>query len=202
MTLLMRALAVFFSFAALSTQVYSKPINGEAAPLFSGIGLDGSAVRLEDFRGRYVVLEWTNHECPYVLKHYNSGNMQKTQRALTEDDVVWLSVISSAPGKQGYVSADKARELTTTRGSYADDVILDADGTIGRLYDAKTTPHMFLIDPEGTLLYQGAIDDIPSASIKTLDKATNLVLVAWSDVKAGRAIVQANSKPYGCSVKY
>lgn len=191
-----------FCLAFANAGAWSKPVNGEEAPPFSGVGLSGHAVRLEDFRGSYVVLEWTNHECPYVRKHYNSGNMQKTQRALTEDGVVWLSIISSAPGKQGHVSVDQAQALTTSRGSYANDVILDPKGIIGRLYEAKTTPHMFLIDPEGTLLYQGAIDDIPSASVRTLEQATNLVLAAWNDVKAGRAITKANSKPYGCSVKY
>lgn len=172
------------------------------APDFAGLTMTGDKIRLSDFRGKKVILEWTNHQCPYVRKHYNSGNMQKTQRALTEDGAVWISVISSAPGKQGHVTAEEAQQLTTTRGSYADHVVLDPDGSIGRQYSAKTTPHMFIIGEGGTFLYQGAIDNIPSASRRTLKDATNLVLAAWSDLQAGQAVRQPSSKPYGCTVKY
>lgn len=181
---------------------FAAPVNGKAAPDFSGTAMTGAEISLSDFRGKPVVLEWTNHECPYVRKHYNSGNMQKTQRSLTEDGAVWISIISSAPGKQGHVTAAEALELTTTRGSYADHVILDPEGSIGRLYEAKTTPHMFIIDDVGVLQYQGAIDDIPSASPRSLDDATNLVLAGWRQWRAGDAISQAQTKPYGCTVKY
>lgn len=181
---------------------WSAPIGGGPAPDFTGITMTGEQISLSDFRGRPVVLEWTNHQCPYVRKHYGSGNMQKTQRALTEDGVVWISIISSAPGKQGHVSAAEAQRLTTARASYADHVVLDPEGTVGRLYGAKTTPHMFIVGETGTLLYQGAIDDIPSASRRSLKKAKNLVLAAWGQIKAGESVGKPNTKPYGCTVKY
>jgi len=128
--------------------------------------------------------------------------MQKTQRALTEDGAVWISIISSAPGRQGYVSPGEARHLTVSRASYADHVVLDPSGAIGRLYGAKTTPHMFIISEAGAFLYQGAIDDIPSASMRSLEKANNLVLAAWNQIKEGETVTIPNSKPYGCTVKY
>lgn len=186
----------------LSGAAVAMPVNGEQAPAFTGKTMTGETISLADFHGRPVVLEWTNHECPYVRKHYNSGNMQKTQRALTEAGAVWISIISSAPGKQGYVTAAKAQELTASRGVYADHVILDPEGTIGRLYAAKTTPQMFLIGEAGTLQYQGAIDDRPSANPKSLDGATNYVLAAWNAWRAGGSISDAQTKPYGCTVKY
>ncbi len=172
------------------------------APDFTGTTMTGKQISLAEFRGKPVVLEWTNHQCPYVRKHYNSGNMQKTQRALTQDGAVWISIISSAPGKQGYVSAAEAQQLTTTRASYADYVVLDSTGRIGRLYGAKTTPHMFIVSETGVLQYQGAIDDIPSASTRSLAKANNLVLSAWNQIKAGETVATSNTKPYGCTVKY
>lgn len=178
------------------------PINDAPAPEFSGKTMTGAEISLSDFKGRPVVLEWTNHQCPYVRKHYNSGNMQKTQRALTEGGAVWISVISSAPGRQGYVTADQAQALTASRGAYANHVILDPLGGIGRLYEAKTTPHMFLIDEAGILRYQGAIDDIPSANPRSLSDAENLLLAAWQELRAGEAVSRAQTKPYGCTVKY
>lgn len=193
------ALLVFSAFAVVAK---SASANDSAAPDFAGRTMMGKQINLSDFRGKIVVLEWTNHECPYVRKHYGSGNMQKTQRTLTESGVVWISIISSAPGKQGYVTAEEAQQLTAARGSYADHVVRDPDGTIGRLYGAKTTPHMFMIGENGNFLYQGAIDNIPSASRRTLKDAKNLVLAAWGDLQAGEDIVDPITKPYGCTVKY
>ena len=192
----------FAAIVALSSVLRSAPGGGSQGPGFTGITMTGQQISLSDYRGRPVVLEWTNHQCPYVRKHYGSGNMQKTQRALTEDGAVWISIISSAPGKQGYVSADEAQQLTAARASYADHVVLDPTGTIGRLYGAKTTPHMFIVGETGALLYQGAIDDIPSASRRSLTKATNLVLAAWGQIKAGESVGIPKTKPYGCTVKY
>lgn len=183
--------------AALAAQVNDQP-----APAFSGKTMTGKTITLSDFIGTPVVLEWTNHECPYVRKHYTSGNMQKTQRALTEDGAVWISVISSAPGQQGYVDADQAQQLTASRGVYADHVILDPTGAIGRLYAAKTTPHMFLIDKEGMVRYQGAIDDKPSSNPRSLEGATNHVLAAWQQLRTKQTITVSRTKAYGCSVKY
>ncbi len=182
--------------------VAAAPVNGELAPQFSGKTMTGEFISLEQYRGKPVVLEWTNHECPYVRKHYNSGNMQRTQRELTEDGATWISIVSSAPGKQGHVTADEAQKLTTERASYADVVVLDPDGDIGRLFAAKTTPHMFLIDESGVLVYQGAIDDKPSANPKSLEGAQNYILSAWEQFNEGTPIAAANTKPYGCSVKY
>lgn len=191
-----------FTVVLVNLGISAAPINGQSAPDFTGTTMTGDTISLSDFVGTPVVLEWTNHECPYVRKHYGSGNMQKTQRELTEGGAVWISIVSSAPGEQGNVTPEQAQELTASRGSYADHVILDPEGKIGRLYEAKTTPHMFLISEEGTLMYQGAIDDIPSASVRSLDKATNLVLAAWDEFKAGKPITEAQTQPYGCSVKY
>jgi peroxiredoxin len=175
---------------------------GKVAPNFKAIDTKGNIVSLSDFIGKPVVLEWTNHDCPYVRKHYTSGNMQRTQSTLTEEGVVWLSIISSAEGEQGYVSGLEADKLTASRGAYPSNVLLDPEGNIGRLYTARTTPHMFLIDEKGILQYQGAIDDKPSARPASLKGATNYVKAAWTSLKTGEKISVTNTKPYGCSVKY
>ncbi|MBO6503576.1 MAG: redoxin domain-containing protein [Kordiimonadaceae bacterium] len=187
---------------AATFAIAAKPVNDQSAPGFTGVTMTGETISLADFRGQPVILEWTNHECPYVRKHYGSGNMQKTQRAVTEAGAIWISIISSAPGEQGFVGAEEAQRLTAERGVYADHVILDPEGEIGRLYEAKTTPHMFLIDQESVLKYQGAIDDKPSANPRSLEGATNHVLSAWAEFSAGEEIKTAQTKPYGCSVKY
>lgn len=188
--------------AALVIPAAAAPVVGEAAPAFAGKDTKGQTVNLSDFAGKTVVLEWTNNGCPYVRKHYGSGNMQKTQEAATADGVVWLTIISSAEGKQGYVTPEEADKLTADRGARPSDVILDTDQTIARAYEAKTTPHMFVIDPAGTLVYAGAIDDTPTADPKDLATAKNLVLAALDDLKTGRPVATPESEPYGCSVKY
>ncbi len=180
----------------------ASPVVGEAAPAFSGKNTKGQTVELSSFAGKTVVLEWTNNGCPYVRKHYGSGNMQKTQEAAAADGVVWLTIISSAEGKQGYVTPAEADALTAERGAKPADVILDTDQTIARAYEARTTPHMFIIDPAGTLVYAGAIDDTPTADPKDLATAKNLVLAALDDLKNGRPVATPESEPYGCSVKY
>ena len=164
---------------------------------------NGVTHNLSDFAGQKVVLEWTNHGCPYVVKHYDTGNMQKIQKVATaNDDAVWLSIISSAPGKQGYVSAEKANELTTTRGAAPTAVVMDSSGEAGRAFNAITTPHMFIIDEEQTLVYQGAIDDNRSARHSTVASANNYVLAALDDLKSGEEVAVSDTAPYGCSVKY
>lgn len=178
------------------------PEPGKPAPDFTGTLTSGETVTLSDLRGKPVMLEWTNHLCPYVKKHYESGNMQRTQRALTEDGVIWVSVISSAPGKQGYVNPEEADKLSESRGTYNSMMVLDPSGDIGRLYEAKTTPQMFLIDAEGVLQYMGAIDDRPSTRSSSLDGATNYALQAWEQLQAGQNVSPASTQPYGCSVKY
>ncbi|MEM7018933.1 MAG: thioredoxin family protein [Pseudomonadota bacterium] len=175
---------------------------GAPAPDFSGMDSNGKTHKLSDYQGKTVVLEWTNHDCPYVVKHYSSGNMQSTQKDLTEKDVVWLTVISSSPGTQGHVSAEKANELTTSRGAVPSAVILDESGDIGRLYGAKTTPHMYIVDEAGQLVYMGGMDDKPSPSKSSLEGATNYVRVAMTEMAEGKPITSAVTRPYGCSVKY
>ena len=201
----MRILTLAFSILVVLCGVsvaFAAPEVGAKAPEFIGVDTNGEQVQLADFAGKPLILEWTNHQCPYVRKHYESGNMQRIQRRLTEEGAVWVSVISSAPGKQGYVMAQKANLLTTSRGVYANKVILDPDGIIGRAYGAKTTPQMFLIDEESIIRYMGAIDDQPSSRRATLDGARNYLLEAWSAFKAGESIEMAVTKPYGCTVKY
>lgn len=175
---------------------------GEAAPAFSEKSTSGETVTLEQFKGETVILEWTNDGCPFVQKHYNSGNMQRAQDAAAASDVVWLSVISSKPGSQGHVSAARADELTTSRGAKPTAVLLDPDGSMGRAYGAKTTPHMYVITPDGRLAYNGAIDSINSANERDVPKAKNYVLAALDALKAGDMPDPAATVPYGCSVKY
>ncbi|NDC56587.1 MAG: thioredoxin family protein, partial [Alphaproteobacteria bacterium] len=156
-----------------------------------------------DFKGKTVVLEWTNHDCPFVRKFYEAGKMQEYQKAAVADGVVWLSIISSAPGKEGHVDGVKANELTASRNAAPSHVLLDETGTVGKLYGAKTTPHMFIIDASGVVQYHGAIDSIPSTNAADIDKATNYVTAALADLKAGKAVAAlGQSRPYGCSVKY
>jgi peroxiredoxin len=175
---------------------------GDPAPAFVGIDSDGKTHRLADYRGRIVILEWTNHDCPYVRKHYGSGNMQDLQRRATEDGVVWLSVISSAPGTQGHVDGAGANRLTRERTARPTAVLLDPKGEIGRKYGARVTPHMYVIDAAGALAYIGAIDDNPSANPADVQTANNYVTAALAEGKAGRPVTAARTRAYGCTVKY
>ena len=187
---------------ALSTPLQAAPRVGQPAPAFSGTDTQGKTQRLADYRGRTVVLEWTNHDCPYVRKHYGGGNMQALQRAAAADGVAWLTLISSAPGKQGHVSAREADTLTRDRDAAPAAVILDPSGEIGRMYAAKTTPHMYVIDQRGTLVYMGGIDDRPTADVADIPGARNHVAAALAEIKAGKPVSQAVTRPYGCSMKY
>lgn len=175
---------------------------GAAAPAFTATDSNGKSHNLNDFKGKTVVLEWTNNQCPFVQKHYGSNNMQKLQKEATDQGVVWLSIISSAPGQQGHVNGQKANELTKERDASPTAVLLDPDGKIGRLYDARTTPHMFVIDPQGVLQYAGAIDDKPTSNPEDIATAKNYVRPALDSVLAGQPVQVATSQPYGCSVKY
>ena len=177
---------------------------GSTAPAFTGITSNGETVSLADFAGKTVVLEWTNDGCPFVKKHYADppSNMQSLQKSASADDIVWLTVISSRAGAQGHVSPEKANELTTSRGAAPAHVILDESGDIGRLYGAKTTPHMYVVTPEGELVYDGAIDSIPSAKVDDIAKAENYVTAALADLEAGKQVATATTKPYGCAIKY
>ena len=174
------------------------------APNFELIDTYGNEVSLESFKGKKVVLEWTNHGCPFVAKHYKTKNMQSTQELAKSEDVVWLSIISSAPGTQGYVTKEEANVLTTTREASPAHVLLDPTGKAGILYSAKTTPHMYVINEEGVLKYQGAIDDAGGRGFmfKDLLEANNYVKIAIKELNQGKNISNPVTKPYGCSVKY
>lgn len=178
-------------------------VNVEApAPAFTATTADGKTVNLSDYKGRTVVLEWTNHDCPYVKKHYGSGNMQGQQKDATGQGVVWLQVISSAPGQQGFVDGATAKKLNADRGAAPTATLLDPKGELGRLYGAQTTPHLYVIKGDGTLAYKGGIDSIASAKVEDIAKAEPYVKLALADVAAGRKVEKASTRPYGCSVKY
>jgi peroxiredoxin len=175
---------------------------GQTAPVFTGTATSGSAVSLADQRGKIVVLEWTNHECPYVRKHYESGNMQALQKEARGKDVVWLTLISSAPRTQGYVTAAEADELTRSRQAVPTAVLLDPKGTVGKMYDARVTPHMYVIDRQGLLVYAGAIDDRPTSRKSDIQGAQNYVRAALESVMAGQPVKTPVTRAYGCTVKY
>ncbi len=199
---------LFTATAAIAVLAFAAPIsakiaNGTTVSDMTVTDSNGVQHNLSDFKGKRVVLEWTNDGCPYVQKHYNTNNMQTLQKEVTMDgDTVWLSVISSAPGKQGYVSGEGANALTRSRGAEPTAVVLDPSGVMGKTFAAKTTPHMYIIDESGTLVYQGAIDDNSSSRESTVASANNYVRAAMADLDAGRAVANADTAPYGCSVKY
>ena len=178
--------------------------NEDNAPEFKLSDSYGNEIALSSFIGKKVVLEWTNHGCPYVAKHYETGNMQSTQEFAKEEEIIWLSIISSAPGTQGYVSSDEANALTITRKASPTHVLFDPTGEVGRIYDAKTTPHMYIINEEGLMKYQGAIDDAGGRGFMSRDlfKAKNYVKESLREMGTGEEISSPVTKPYGCSVKY
>lgn len=175
---------------------------GAQAPAFSVQDASGRTRTLSEFSGRIVVLEWTNHGCPYVRKHYDSNTMQTLQRDAIGDNAVWLQVISSRPGAQGYLDAAGVRARLQADNAAPSATLLDPTGVMGRAYGARTTPHMYIINPQGVLVYQGAIDDRPSARPASLEGATSYVRQAMADIEAGRAVRTSDTTPYGCSVKY
>jgi peroxiredoxin len=175
---------------------------GDQAPNFTGSDSNGQSHTLSQFRGKYVVLEWHNHDCPYTMKHYVSGNMQSLQKEWRAKDVVWFTIISSAPGEQGYVDAAQENAYMKRVGADPTAAILDPAGAIGHLYGAKTTPQMFIIDPEGKLIYDGAIDDHATTDVSDLKKSKNYVSAALSQALSGKPVATAYTRPYGCSVKY
>jgi len=194
--------AASMALAFVSSQVIADPIIDKAAPVFSGKAADGSTINLADLKGKTVVLEWTNHDCPYVIKHYESGNIPKLQKEALAKDVVWLQVISSAPGEQGFVDGAKAQKVNEYRNSVPTNTILDPEGTIGKLYGAKTTPHLYVINPEGSLVYKGGIDSIKSSKQQDIPDATNYVRETLDALAAGKKVPHPSTAPYGCSIKY
>jgi peroxiredoxin len=175
---------------------------GEPAPNFTAVDSNGKTHKLSDYRGKVVVLEWHNQGCPYTRKHYESGNMQRLQKEWTSKGVVWFTVISSAPGQQGYVTADQENEYLSRTHASPTAALLDAKGEVGHLYGAKTTPQMFVINQAGVLVYDGAIDDKPTTERSDIAGARNFVSLALQEATAGKTVVVATTRPYGCSVKY
>ena len=175
---------------------------GATAPAFSATATSGKSASLADYAGKIVVLEWTNHECPYVRKHYESGNMQTFQKEATGQGVIWLTIISSAAGEQGNVSSSRADELTKSRGAAPTAVLLDPTGVVGKMYGATNTPHMYVIDKAGVLQYAGAIDDKPTTRQSDIPGAHNYVRAALESVAAGQPVKTPVTRAYGCTVKY
>src|SRR6478735_2709392 len=175
---------------------------GKPAPAFSAPDSNGKAWSLAELKGKVVVLETTNQDCPYVRKHYNSTNMQTQQREAAAKGVVWLTVASSAPGQEGFVSAAQANELTKTRNAAPAAFLLDPQSRIARAYGATVTPHMYIVDAAGMLVYKGGIDSIASSSPSDVPKARQYVRIALDEVLAGKPVSEASTRPYGCSLKY
>jgi peroxiredoxin len=175
---------------------------GEPAPDFTASDSNGTRHHLADYKGKYVVLEWHNQGCPYTRKHYESGNMQRLQKEWTAKGVVWFTVISSAPGTQGYVTGQQENDYVNKMKAAPTAVLLDPDGAVGHLYAAKTTPHMYIIDPNGKLIYNGAIDDHPTADPADIPSSKNYVSMALQQAMSGKAVSDAATRPYGCTVKY
>ncbi len=186
----------------MTAAAYAAPEVGKPAPDFSAVDSNGKPVKLGDYRGKTVVLEWTNDACPYVKKHYSSNNMQTLQKEAAAKGIVWLTVISSAPGAHGYVTGDEANKLTEMRAAAPAAVILDPEGALGHLYDARTTPHMFIVNGEGTLVYMGGLDDKATTDAGDIKAAKNYVRAALDNLMAGAPVENAVTRPYGCSVKY
>ena len=175
---------------------------GQPAPDFSLPDTGGKAVRLADFRGRFVVLEWTNPGCPFVRKHYESGNMGATQKLARDQGVAWLAINSTETASGDYLEPPRLADWLKQHQGVPTAVLMDPEGTTGRAYDAKTTPHLYIVDPQGMLVYAGGIDSIASARVSDIEKATNHVKAALADIAAKRPIAQAVTKPYGCTIKY
>ncbi len=188
-------LITFFSISVFGFET------GEKVPDFEAQLTEGR-MKLSQFKGKTVVLEWLNHGCPFVRKHYDSGNMQKLQKKYSEKMVIWLSVISSASGKQGHVDQAGALKDKKDNKSFASDIILDSDGKLGKMFEAKTTPHLFIINKEGILVYQGAIDDRADADIESVPLAKNYISMALDELLSGKKVSIGTTKAYGCSVKY
>lgn len=189
-------IALFLVLSASAVRV------GESAPTFTATDSNGNTQRLSDYKGKFVVLEWHNQGCPYTKKHYESGNMQRLQKEWTSKGVVWLTVISSAPGKQGYVTGSQENDYVRRVSASPTAVLMDPQGALGHLYGAKTTPDMYIIDPNGGLIYHGAIDDHPTTDQSDIAGSKNYVSAALNEALTGKQVSTPATTPYGCSVKY
>lgn len=195
-------LLVVFSVLILAAIASAAATTGQQAPSFNAADSNGQSHNLSDFKGKFVVLEWTNSSCPFTRKHYSSGNMQKLQKEWTSKGVVWLTVLSSAPGKEGYKTGEEENAYVKQVNAAPTAVLLDPSGELGHLYGAKATPHMFVIDPNGKLVYAGAIDDKPTTRDGDVSSAKNYVSAALTESMAGKPVTTPTSQAYGCSVKY
>jgi hypothetical protein len=200
--MMLAAALALITAAAFAQPASAKPVVGQAAPDFNVTDASGKTQSLSAYKGRTVVLEWNNPECPFVRKHYGAGNMQKQQADANAQGVVWLTVNSAADGKQGHFDANDATAYVAKVGGKESAYLLDADGKVGHAYDAKTTPHMYVIDKDGTLRYMGGIDSIASTDTDDIPKATQYVRQALAELAAGKPVSVTTSEPYGCSVKY
>jgi peroxiredoxin len=199
----MKSLALaFLSFATAALYAADSPAVGSAAPDFSLPDAAGKTHSLSDYKGKYVVLEWFNPECPFVKKHYGSGNMQKLQGEYTSKGVVWLSIDSNAPGAEGNLSPEQAQVVMKKWNTKQTALLLDPDGKAGRTYGARNTPHMFVINPQGKIVYEGAIDSKATPNPDDIANSTNYVKVALDESMSGKPVSNASTRPYGCSVKY
>lgn len=197
-----RAASMILTISLLAMMSFAAVKAGEQAPDFTATDSNGKTHQLSDYRGRYVVLEWTNSGCPFTIKHYATGNMQKLQKEWTGKGVIWLTVLSSAPGKQGYKTPEQENAYLKQENASPTAVLMDPTGNLGHLYGAKTTPNMFVIDPKGKIIYAGAIDDKPTTDKSDVPLAKNYVNAALTEAMAGKAVSTPNTVPYGCSVKY
>ncbi len=198
--LLASALAVLASSAA--SAAFATATVGQPAPAFIATDTNGKTVSLADLKGKHVVLEWVNPGCPFVVKHYSSANMQGTQKDATARGVVWLAVSSTAPDASDYKKPAELAKWMQGQKAAATATLMDDDGKVGKAYGARTTPHMYIVDPAGTLVYAGGIDNKPSTNVADIASSTNHVKAALAETLAGKAVSQASTRPYGCSVKY
>jgi AhpC/TSA family len=197
-----RVLTTIATIFVLTTLTTAAVNAGDAAPDFTAIDSNGKTEKLSDYKGKWVVLEWTNSGCPFTRKHYSSGNMQNLQKQWTGKGVVWFSVLSSAPGKEGYMTAADENAYLRDKGAAPTAALMDPKGDLGHLYGAKATPHMFVINPKGEVVYAGAIDDRPSTDRGDISGATNYVSSALKEAMSGKKVSTPNTEAYGCSVKY
>jgi peroxiredoxin len=197
-----KLLSVLGVFALYAGSAFAGVPVGQSAPDFTLPDTNGQSHRLAEYKGKYVVLEWYNPDCPFVRKHYGSGNMQALQKEFTAKGVVWLTIDSSAPGEEGNYPAAKLNEIASSQGAARTALLLDPAGKVGHAYGAKTTPDMYIINPQGVLIYEGAIDNKPSTALGDIKTATNYVKVALESAMTGNTVAQTTTRPYGCSVKY
>lgn len=197
-----RKVSVWLAILLSALMAMAAPKAGDVAPDFTATDSNGKAHKLSDYKGKFVVLEWTNSGCPFTRKHYLSGNMQNLQKQWTAKGVVWLTVLSSAPGKEGYMTAEQENSYLKDKNAAPTAALMDPAGNLGHLYGAKATPHMFVIDPKGKIVYNGAIDDHPSSDQGDIPGAKNYVSTALGEAMSGKAVTTASTEAYGCSVKY